>query len=164
MKTTLLIVLLLTCSLFACSQHKQPAESKPEIANFSLSLRTYNHAGRMMDGTLIFQLNDTVLTISKRYMFSEIDTVLFSNVIEGDKIERIRNIKMDDLEDFYFNDHVMATSGQEYFISRTSDTITKEVYLHHYYHERIEKLINELNSLAPDEYQIPYLKSAESKL
>ena len=165
MKTTsLLIILILTCSLFACGQHTPTTESKPEITNFSVTISTYNHAGQMSDGTLIYHLKDSVLTVSKRYMFSESDTVLFSKVIEVYKIERIRNIKINDLEDFYFNEHVLGTSGQEYYVSVTHDTITKKIHLHHYYHERIEKLITELNNLAPEKYRIPYLKSSESKL
>jgi hypothetical protein len=52
----------------------------------------------------------------------------------------------------------MATSGDEYLISATMDSVEMEISLHHYYHKQIEKLINELNKNIPDSIKLDYLK------
>lgn len=65
-------------------------------------------------------------------------------------------MRIDSLDDFYFNKCVMATSGNEYSISIVNDTIKKTIRLHAYFEEHIEMLINELNKHIPDSLQISY--------
>lgn len=90
-------------------------------------------------------------------MFSDEDTLLFSKKIDKNSLEQIKNIRLDSLQDFYFNYCIMATSGNEYFVSTTVDTITKKISLHHYYNSQIERLINELNKHVPYTLKHNYL-------
>ncbi len=92
-------------------------------------------------------------------MFSDKDTILFSKRIDDNSIEQIESIRIDSLKDFYFNNCIMATSGNEYFISTTIDTVNKKIALHHYYDKQIEKLITELNKNIPDIFKLDYLTS-----
>jgi len=90
-------------------------------------------------------------------MFSDKDTILLSKKIDTNSIEQIKNIRLESLKDFYFNYCIMATSGNEYFISTTIDTVNKKISLHHYYDKQIERLINELNKNIPDDLKLDYL-------
>ena len=147
----------MTYELFAYGQNavlKEPTKTK---SNFSLSITTYNHAEQIFDGITTYSLTKDTLTIHKTYMFSDKDTILVSKKLNFNSIDQIKKIRLDSLEDFYFNNCIMATSGNEYFISTTIDTINKKISLHHYYNEQIERLINELNKNIPDSFKIDYL-------
>lgn len=133
---------------------KEPLKTK---SNFSLSITTYNHAEQIFDGITTYSLTKDTLTIHKTFMFSDQDSILFSKKLDFNSIDQLEKIRLDSLEDFYFNYCIMATSGNEYFISTIIDTVNKKISLHHYYNEQIEKLINELNNNIPDRFKLDYL-------
>jgi len=149
-----LTILILTYGLFACGQDTVSNKSK---SNFSLSISTYNHAEQIYNGITTYNLTNDTLTIRKTFMFSDKDTILLSKKIDTNSIEQIKNIRLESLKDFYFNYCIMATSGNEYFISTTIDTVNKKISLHHYYDKQIERLINELNKNIPDDLKLDYL-------
>ncbi len=153
----ILTLIILTCGLIACGQNFQTNESKIDNSKFLLTISTYNHAEQIFKGTLTYKLNENVLTISRRTMFSDKDTTLSSITVDANSLERIKKINLDKLKDFYFNNCVMTTSGNEYFVSTTLDTVTKTIHLHHYYDRQIEVLINELNKHITDSLKIDYL-------
>jgi hypothetical protein len=90
-------------------------------------------------------------------MFSDKDTTFFAKKVDANSINRIKNIHLDTLKDFYFNRCIMTTSGNEYVVSTTIATVTKTIQLHHYYDKQIEILINELNKQIADSLKIDYL-------
>ena len=157
-KTTyILTIFILTCGLLAFGQDnaaKRPKESK---SKFSLSISTYNHAEQMFNGVTTYNLTDSLLTVRESSMCSELDTLLFSKKLDDNSIYQIESIQLDSLKDFYFNYCIMATSGNEYFISKTVDTITQKISLHHYYEPQIEKLFEQINKHVPDKLKHDYL-------
>jgi len=156
-RTYILIVLILTLGLFACGQDTASKEPKKSKSKFSLSITTYNHAEQIFNGITTYNIKKDTLIIRRTFMFSDKDTVLLSKKIDNNSIDQIKNIRLDSLKDFYFNYCVMATSGNEYFISTTIDTVNKKISLHHYYDKQIERLINELNKNIPDKCKLDYL-------
>jgi hypothetical protein len=90
-------------------------------------------------------------------VFSDQDSILFSKKLDTNSIEKLEKIRLDSLEDFYFNHCIMGISGNEYFISTTIDTVNKKISLHNYYNEQIEKLIKELNKNIPESFKLDYL-------
>lgn len=159
-KTTfILTILILICGLISCGQNNALQEAIENKSNFSLSITTYNHAEQIFNGITTYDLKNDTLKIHRSFMFSNKDTMLFSKTIDNNSIEQIRIIRIDNLKDFYFNNCIMATSGNEYFISTTFDTVNKKISLHHYYHKQIERLINEVNKNIPDNLKLDYLTS-----
>jgi hypothetical protein len=159
-KTTYILTLLfLTYGLFACGQNNAENKSVKTESKFSLTISTYNHAEQIFNGTLTYKLTKNILTISRRTMFSDKDTILLTKPVDANSIDQIQNIRLDSLKDFYFNNCIMATSGNEYFVSTTNDPVKKTIHLHHYYDRQIEMLINELNKHIPDNLRINYLTS-----
>lgn len=92
-------------------------------------------------------------------MFSETDTTLFSKTIDNHSLDRIQTIPFDNLKDYYYNNCILITSGNEYFVSISKDDVTRTIRLHHYYHIQIALLFNELNKQIPDPFKIDYLTS-----
>ena len=150
----MLTVLILTCGLFAFGQDPKTKDTK---SKFSLSISTYNHAEQMFNGVTTYNLTDSLLTVRESSMWSELDTLLFSKKLNDNSIYQIESIQLDSLKDFYFNNCIMATSGNEYFISKTVDTITQKISLHHYYEPQIEKLFEQINKHVPDKLKHDYL-------
>ena len=130
-KTAYIITLfVMTLGLFVLGQDSKTKETK---SKFSLSISTYNHADQMFNGVTTYNLTDSLLTVQKSSMWSDMDTLLFSKTIDAKSVDLIKNISLSKLKDFYFNYCIMATSGNEYFVSKTVDTITQKISLHHYY-------------------------------
>lgn len=153
---------ILAFALCSCGQSNEPKNAKEDNSTFSLSLSVYNHAERLFNGTTIYSLTNDSLIISKHFMFSEKDTIVLSKRVNPATINQIKQLRLDTLQDFYINNCIMLTSGNEYYISMTNDSVIHETSLHHYYHEQVEKLILELNNLIPKKYQLNYLpKSME---
>lgn len=157
--TPILTMLILSFGLIAFGQNKTENKYVDSDSKFLLIISTFNHAQKIYEGTLTYILTDNNLSIERRPMFSEKDTTLFFKKIDNTSLEQIKSIRLDKLKDFYFNECVMITSGNEYFVSTTFDNITKTIHLHHYYDRQIEILINELNLQLPDSLKIRYLTS-----
>lgn len=145
-----------SCALFSFAQDTLSTELK---SDFSLTISTFNHAERLGKGTTIYKLKNDTLTISKLYMFADEEKIVFSQKISVEALEQLKNISLDNLNDFYFNNCVLIISGTEYFISTTTNSKNKKISLHHFYKKEIELLITELNKNIPDKLQLNYLKS-----
>jgi hypothetical protein len=159
MKTIIFVtIFFLTCGVFSCCRNTIPSEPINGNSNFSISISAYNHAEQIFNGKTIYKLTTDTLTIHKSFLYSDKDSILFTRKLDLNAIERIKKIRLDSLESYYYNSCVMATSGDEYLISATMDSVNMEISLHHYYHEQIEKLINELNKNIPDSIKLDYLK------
>lgn len=153
-KTTDIMLFVLTIGLFALGQDPKTKETR---SKFSLSISTYNHAEQMFSGVTTYYLTDSLLSIRKSSMWSNMDTLLFSKKIDPRSVGQIKDISLDKLNNLYFNYCIMATSGNEYFIPKTVDTITQKISLHHYYEPQIEKLFEQFNKHIPDKLIHDYL-------
>jgi len=150
-------IYLLTLLFLTCGQNSAENKSVETESRFSLTISTYNHAEQIFNGTLSYELTGNFLTISSRALFSVKDTILLRKPVNASSMNQIQNISLDSLNDFYFNNCVALTSGNEYYILTTNDTVKRTIHLHHYYIDQIEMLINELNKQIPDNLKIKYL-------
>ncbi len=157
--TYILTIFVFVFGLVACGQSTASQDSIITKSNYSLSITTFNHAEQFSKGVTTYSLKNDTLTIRKTFRLSDKVTILFSKKIDDNSIEQIKSVGIDSLKDFYCNNCVMMTSGNEYFISTTIDTVNKKIILHHYYNEQIERLINELNKNIPDSFKLHYLRS-----
>jgi len=71
--------------------------------------------------------------------------------------DEIRSLALNTLQEYYFNNCVMITSGNEYRISITDGMTSKRIRLHHYYLKQIEQLVAIINNQSPEKYRIHYL-------
>ncbi len=147
--------------LYSNSLSNSRIDSKQTIKNsqFSLSLSTYNHAELISESTMTYQLKNDSFTITRQGKFAKADSLLFSSTIERNLVGQIMMMKLDTLDDIYINKCVMGTSGTEYHISIQRDTISKSIYLHHYFLQQIEDLIVNINKVVPEKYKIDYISS-----
>ena len=152
--------LIIILNLVLSNSNQALAISKPKPSDkrsfYSLTLRKYNH-DELINGELTFKLNNDRFTIAKNQLINQNDNLLYSKKIRESLIDQLKSIKLDTLQNYYFNRCVLATSGTEFFISISKDTIKKDIYLHHYYNQQIEQLISNLNKLIPDKYKIKYM-------
>ncbi len=160
MKTTGKSLLLLISCFYGWTGNAQVQKINPATDNadsFSLSFSTFNHAERIFDGTTTYHLNNRQLTVKKRFFLSAIDTILLTRKVTARFLAQLKGIQLDTLKDFYMNWCVMATSGNEYFISTGRSGITKTIWLHHYYLKEIDNLATVINKVVPRKYKIRYL-------
>ena len=153
MKQFIITFLTLMCGLSIFGQTLNTNED----SKFSLSITTYVHSQVLFTGTFKYVLEDNDLIISKTSYLSDESKILYNGKIEDDLLNKIKNIDLDNLKDFYFNECVMITSGAEYSFSITNNSITRKIHLHHYYIEKIETLIEELNKVIPEKMKIKYV-------
>lgn len=156
LKTTALLWAFLTLSSSCFGRHKSRVTTQHA---FSLSIFTFSHA-TLIEGTMTYTIKNNRLKSIRHGMFSKQNTVLLSRKLTSDDIEQFRGIPISTLKDFYYNNCVMATSGEEYGVTVTNDSVTKTVRLHHYYEPQIEKLMQCLNHFLPEELKINYANSA----
>ncbi len=153
---------LLVLNFFIIISGYSLAQQKKDTS-FSLTFSTYNHAERIFNGTTTYKLTSTEIIVSNRAIFSQKDTILYKSKIDNVVIERISKLQLDSLNNNYFNNCVMITSGTEYFISLNTENSTHKIHLHHYYLESINKLVIELNKLIAEKYRIRYLSSSTNQ-
>ena len=124
---------------------------------FMISFSRYNHAERIYDGTWTYSIKENVLEIRRRTLFAEEDSLIFKSTLENNALTNIKTLSLDSLSDYYFNECIMITSGEEYYITYVNGQKEKQVHLHHYYHSLVEQIVNEINLLIPKEFKVRYL-------
>ena len=125
---------------------------------FSLTFSFYNHAELVYKGAVTYLLTSDYLGISRRNLFDKEDKALYSANIRKAVSDSLSALRLDTLRRYYHNPCILSTSGDEYFISIKKNDTEQRVYLHHYYHPLVERLVGIINALVPEEYSIPYLK------
>ena len=135
------------------------ANSNSSYLKFSLTLTTFNHADMLFDGTTTYKLTNTSIQVTNTSFGDNKGKVIFhKSFSDSIKISSaINNVGLDSVKDFYFNYCVMATSGNEYFLSFKSAKVKKEIDLHHYYLKQVADIVNIINSKLPNKYKIRYL-------
>jgi hypothetical protein len=95
--------------------------------------------------------------IFKSDLEGEKDSVLFSRTLQpSDTLEKISNINLDSLKEYYTNDCIQ--DGSQLTITFKINGNDKIVHLSNYYQEDIGKIVNLTNSLVADKYKIWYDK------
>jgi hypothetical protein len=122
--------------------------------DFSLIFSTFNHSELIFKGQMIYKLKNDSFTIIRRTIFEDSDSLVFSKTIEKNLVTQIMAINLDTLQNYYFNKCILSTSGTEYEVSIRADTVSKTIYLHHFYHKEIDRLIVVINKIAPNKYKI----------
>ena len=148
-----ILVLLLVCFYSSVSL------GQDSTADFELTFTTFNHAERIHDGTTTYVLTESTLKVMKTYLFDPKSKTVFSKSIRrGEKLVlNINNVRLDSLEDFYYNFCIMGTSGNEYFLDLKNVAGKKSISLHHYYLKQLEDLILLMNEYLPNRHRIHYL-------
>ncbi|AWH84188.1 hypothetical protein HYN59_03250 [Flavobacterium album] len=120
---------------------------------FELYFSTYNH----VEGIDSYKITNEEIVVSVKGLVDEKDNVVYISKMRQDIFEKTKSIKFQSLEDSYFNNCIMATSGSEYFIGFRYGAISKQISLHHYYQKNIANLVELINLSVPEEYHIDYV-------
>jgi len=134
-------------------------DSKVSINKFEVSLSTFNHAERFYNGTTTYLLTESSIKVTKIFFGNPKSNIVYENSIPKTQmlISKINNIELDSLHEFYFNNCVMITSGNEYFLDFVNNKSKKSISLHHYYLKQLDDIIQLINSNLPKKYQFQYL-------
>ncbi len=128
---------------------------------FRLVFTEGNHSqGWAMGVVSAYILTDTSLAFTRHRSSAGCDTVIYLKAEHKKILDEVKSIKWDTLEDYYHNYCIMGTSGQEYFLSVSTDSFRKKIFLHHYYLKEIAHVINCLNEILPKNYGIDYMSSS----
>ncbi len=117
----------------------------------------------LFEGESKYILTEKKLQISKIPSFiidsyNKEEILLQTNIKPSESLLKISKINIDTLREFYDNEHVMITSGNEMYVELQKEGKIKKVHLHCYYNEQIGYLVSLLNDLIPKKYKIMYDK------
>lgn len=133
------------------------AQEEEDSSRFVLSFSFYNHAELVYKGAMTYRLTNDYIGVSRRSLFDKQSNSVYSANIRKSISDSIVLLRLDTLRNFYHNDCVMSTSGDEYFISIETGKKETRIHLHSYYHPQIERLIGIMNTVVPEEYRINYM-------
>lgn len=133
--------------------------NKDSIDKFSISFSTFNHAERIFNGTTTYLLTESSIKVTKTYFGDTKSKTVYLKSISKTPIliSALNNINLDTLKDYYFNNCIMITSGDEYFLDFVNRSTKKSISLHHYYLRQLDDIIQIINSTVPKKYQFQYL-------
>lgn len=138
------------------------AKNRLSAKGFKLTILSFNHAEMLGNGMMSLKMTENYLELTnipfldrrkKRIVFSKKLSKFENSIIQ------ISSFNLDTLKDYYMNQCIVPTSGNEYSIKYKTKNVAKEIGLHHYYLKQIDDLIRLVNLNLPSEYQIKYLLS-----
>lgn len=156
------IFLLLNSIVFGQTQSTQNnIVTKDSITKFTLSLTTFNRAELMFNGSTTYTLTESSIEVEKQFLGTTKSKRIYSYKISTTPTisSTINNLQLDSLKDRYFNNCIMITSGNEYFLLFEMGSRKKIISLHHYYLKELAESIQIINSYLPKKYQFQYLTS-----
>lgn len=121
---------------------------------FELYFSTYNHAEGIVDS---YKIANEEIVVSVKGFIDEKDNIIYTARISEDVIEKIKSLKLDALENNYYNNCILITSGTEYFINVMLGNVSKQIHLHDYYQRDVADLIELINISLPKKHHIDYL-------
>jgi hypothetical protein len=139
------IVLVLTIS----------CNDKP-IEPFELSVADYNYS---LAYSVLYNLTNDKLTITFRgELENEKDSVLYSTSdLPKRQLKKISEINIDSLKTDYRNDCIDDGDVKSFTIKK--DSISKTVHLSNYYHPELSPVIELINGIVPEKYEMNYDKA-----
>ncbi|MCX7552088.1 hypothetical protein [Xanthomarina sp. F2636L] len=139
------IVLVLTIS----------CNDKP-IEPFELSVADYNYS---LAYSVLYNLTNEKLTITFRgELENEKDSVLYSTSdLPKRQLKKISEINIDSLKTDYRNDCIDDGDVKSFTIKK--DSLSKTVHLSNYYHPELSPVIEMINGIVPEKYEMNYDKA-----
>lgn len=125
-----------------------------------VSFTTFNHAERISNGATTYLLTESFIKVTKSFFGDTTSKTVYLRPIKNKQTltSTINKVELDSLEDDYFNNCVMTTSGDEYFLDFENNSKKKSISLHHYYLKQLDEIIQIINFNLPKKYQFQYLK------
>jgi hypothetical protein len=134
---------------------------KEKVAPFELDIVTFNHAQQSFDGQMCYHITQDSLVIRRYFMWQSLseekpveDTLVCKSLGNKPALEQLSNIKLAHLNDFYTNEQVMITSGNEIFVRLKRDGTEKEISLHAMTIPEVEELFAVVNEIVPKKYRL----------
>ena len=157
---TVYIILLLP--IIGIGQTKISKGKKDQLRpnhQLKVAFTMYNHAERIFNGITTYVLTDSLIEVKKQYLGDKKSKVVYTNIISNltQLLSEFKKVNLDSLENYYFNDCVMITSGDEYYFDFVCGSTRKSVSLHHYYVNEVAEVVKIINSTLPDKYQFRYV-------
>jgi hypothetical protein len=123
--------------------------------DYDIYFKVYHHAEHM---AYTYSIKDDKLTVvSQGFLSDDEDELLLNIGIDSNFILKIQKLKLEELENNYYNKCILPTSGADYLIDIKDGERVKRIHLHHYYKEEVAKLADLINNEIPGEYEINYL-------
>ena len=143
-----LITSLVLIFTFSCN-------NKP-IEPFELSIADYNYS---LAYSVLYTLTNEKLTIAFRgELENEKDSVLYStSELPKRQLKKISELNIDSLKTVYRNDCIDDGDVKSFSIKK--DTISKTVHLSNYYHPELSPVIELINGIVPEKYEMNYDKT-----
>ena len=154
------IILIFPLLTFGQSEIVKGKKSNIEsIPKLKIAFTTYNHAERIFNGVTTYILTDSLIEVKKKYFGDKKSKVVYSNIISNlqQLMSEFKKIRLDSLAEYYYNECVMITSGDEYCFDFICGSTKKSTSLHHYYLKEVEEVVKLINSTLPDKYQFHYV-------
>jgi hypothetical protein len=128
--------------------------NKP-IEPFELSIADYNYS---LAYSVLYTLTNEKLSITFRgELENEKDSVLYStSELPKRQLKKISEINIDSLKTDYRNDCIDDGDVKSFSIKK--DTISKTVHLSNYYHPELSPVIELINGIVPEKYEMNYDK------
>ncbi|MFD2543762.1 hypothetical protein ACFSSB_15655 [Lacinutrix gracilariae] len=143
-----LITLSVLVFTFSCN-------NKP-IEPFELSISDYNYS---LAYSVLYTLTNEKLTITFRgELENEKDSVLYStSKLPKRQLKKISEINIGSLKTDYRNDCIEDGDIKSFTIKK--DSISKTVHLSNYYHPELSRVIELINGIVPEKYEMNYDKA-----
>ena len=155
------LLILIFHVLALCGRAQTTGDPIPEVSAkpFNLAITDWNHASLIFKGTFLYVMSETHVKVFNVPAFEQQKHLLYSKKIS--KLTRsvidLSNLNLDSLNDFYVNNCIMITSGEEYSVTYKNETSHKSINLHHYYLKQIQHIIELFNENLPEKFKIKYL-------
>jgi hypothetical protein len=126
------------------------------IEPFELSVADYNYS---LAYSVLYNLTNEKLTITFRgELENEKDSVLYSTSdLPKRQLKKISEINIDSLKTDYRNDCIDDGDVKSFTIKK--DSISKTVHLSNYYHPELSPVIELINGIVPEKYELNYDKA-----
>jgi hypothetical protein len=155
------LAIITICALNAMGQaHLPNSYLNASTQRFSVVLSTYNHAEMFIKGEITYRLSNSSIQITKHFLLDKKSKVVYYKKLADPDLTYgtvVSAFGLDSLKDFYYNYCIMPTSGNEYFLNIKMGSFQKEMSLHCFYLEQLQKFIDFMNAYLPEEYQCKYL-------
>jgi hypothetical protein len=157
MKILLILFTAIAMSKPVIAQTEQ--DSPGAIMPFELKIVTYNHAQQSFDGQMCYRITPDSLQIYRYFMWQTAmsgelveDTLIMETCHNVTALKELSRFKLDHLGNYYSNDEVMITSGNEISVKMIRNGVEKSVHLHAMKIPEIVQLFALVNMIVPEEY------------
>lgn len=154
MKRAILIIVMIL--IISCGQGKEHRNlATVEIEPFELTVTKFDFS--MAYGIAYRITHKDLHIIFRGELEGEKDTTLFESLLKkSESLKNMSNIEFGKLKDRYFNPCI--ADGSQINVHFQKGKTKKSVYLSNYYQEDIGEIVDFVNQIVPNKYQIDYDK------